>query len=215
MLVDTASRSTTRRREPSPSGQRTAASPTRTATFSLYGQDYHGRCGNRRRSPSHGAAAPLGLRNLTPSTTNRTRVRLPEHDPAPLPRRGSTAGRPGRDTDFKTPNQWNGWQIDPSKFPDRRRSSGGYARRGYTAVSTSTRAFSPSDPQFERAQQIAKGKLSRGACSGGGADCYVFDFGDPDQLAAYLGLQLDDGAARCGLLGWTGAATRRSPLWLG
>jgi alpha-glucosidase (family GH31 glycosyl hydrolase) len=92
------------------------------------------------------------------------------------------------DTDFKTPNQWNGWGIDLSKFPDPEAFFGWVRSEGLHSSLNIHPSILASDPQFERAQQIAKGKLSKGACSGGGADCYVFDFGDPDQLAAYLGL---------------------------
>jgi len=47
-----------------------------------------------------------------------------------------------------------------------------------------------------RAQATAKGKLRKSGC---GADCYVFDFGDPDQLKAAIN---DAGVKRFGS-GWT------------
>ncbi len=92
------------------------------------------------------------------------------------------------DTDFKVPNQWNGWEIDTSKFPD---PSAYFAWAHGQGLHTSLNihpSILASDPQFAAAQAIAKGKLQPGGCGGGGGDCYVFDFGDPDQLAAYLSL---------------------------
>ncbi len=92
------------------------------------------------------------------------------------------------DTDFKTPNQWNGWEIDTSKFPD---PSGYFAWAHGQGLHTALNihpSILASDPQFAQAQATAKGKLKPGSCGGGGSNCYVFDFGDPDQLQAYLDL---------------------------
>ncbi|WP_375481667.1 TIM-barrel domain-containing protein [uncultured Jatrophihabitans sp.] len=92
------------------------------------------------------------------------------------------------DTDFKVPNQWNGWEIDPSKFPDPKAYfAWAHAQGLHTALNLHP-SIEESDPQFAKAQQIAKGKLKPGACGGGATNCYVFDFGDPDQLKAYLAL---------------------------
>ncbi|MHA3700832.1 TIM-barrel domain-containing protein [Jatrophihabitans sp. YIM 134969] len=92
------------------------------------------------------------------------------------------------DTDFKVPNQWNGWEIDPSKFPDPKAYFDWAHAQGLHTSLNIHPSILASDPQFAAAQAIAKGKLKPGACGGGGQDCYVFDFGDPDQLAAYLSL---------------------------
>jgi hypothetical protein len=92
------------------------------------------------------------------------------------------------DTDFKSPNQWNGWEIDPAKFPDPAAFFAWAHSQGLHDSLNIHPSILASDPQFAQAQATAKGKLQRGSCSGGGADCYVFDFGDPDQLKAFLGL---------------------------
>ncbi|SFW83041.1 TIM-barrel domain-containing protein [Amycolatopsis australiensis] len=88
------------------------------------------------------------------------------------------------DTDFKAPDTWNGWQFDKSKFPD----PAGFFAWSHSQGLHNTLNIHPSimgsDPQFARAQATAKGKLAR-TC---GDDCYVFDWGDPDQLKAYLEL---------------------------
>ncbi|GAB2484019.1 TIM-barrel domain-containing protein [Jatrophihabitans fulvus] len=95
------------------------------------------------------------------------------------------------DTDYKTPNQWNGWEIDPAKFPDPKAFFAWAHAQGLHTSLNLHPSILASDPQFPKAQQIAKGKLKPGSCGGGGGDCYVFDFGDADQLKAYLSLHDD------------------------
>ena len=92
------------------------------------------------------------------------------------------------DTDFKTPNTWDGWEIDKSKFPDPAAYfSWAHSQGLHTALNIHP-SIVASDPQFAQAQATAKGTLTSGGCGGGVSDCYVFDFGDADQLKAYLGL---------------------------
>ncbi|HEX2903596.1 MAG TPA: TIM-barrel domain-containing protein [Jatrophihabitans sp.] len=100
------------------------------------------------------------------------------------------------DTDFKTPNTWNGWEIDPSKFPDPAAYFAWAHSQGLHTSLNIHPSILASDPQFAQAQATAKGKLKPGGCGGGGNDCYVFDFGDPDQLRAYL--QLHDSMKQAG-----------------
>ncbi|MDH2414395.1 TIM-barrel domain-containing protein [Nocardioides sp. CER19] len=92
------------------------------------------------------------------------------------------------DTDFKAPNKWNGWEIDPTRIPDPEAFLDWVHQQGLHTSFNIHPSILASDPQFAAAQATAKGKLQRGGCGGGGSECYVFDFGDPDQLAAYLGL---------------------------
>ncbi|SHG18763.1 Carbohydrate binding module (family 6) [Jatrophihabitans endophyticus] len=99
------------------------------------------------------------------------------------------------DTDFKTPNQWNGWEIDPAKFPDPKAFFAWAHAQGLRTSLNLHPSIEKSDPQFDKAQEIAKGKLQPGSCGGGAKDCYVFDFGDADQLKAYLALHDDMQAA--------------------
>jgi hypothetical protein len=89
------------------------------------------------------------------------------------------------DTDFKAPDRWNGWEIDASRFPDPAAFFDWAHGQGLHTTLNVHPSIQAADPQFPQAQQTANGKLQRGSC---GTDCYVFDFGDPDQLKAYLGL---------------------------
>lgn len=88
------------------------------------------------------------------------------------------------DTDFKSPDKWNGWSIDPARFTDWNAFAASLRSRGVRTGLNIHPSISGSDPHFTRAQEIAKGKLQPGGCSG----CYLFDWGDPDQLAAYFWL---------------------------
>jgi len=88
------------------------------------------------------------------------------------------------DTDFKARNTWNGWQFDTAKFPDPQGFLDWAHREGLHTTLNIHPSIQGSDPAFAKAQGIAHGKLARGSCD----DCYVFDWGDPDQLRAYLEL---------------------------
>ncbi|MET9633380.1 TIM-barrel domain-containing protein [Lentzea sp. NPDC006480] len=88
------------------------------------------------------------------------------------------------DTDFKARNTWNGWQFDQAKFPDPQGFLDWAHGEGLHSTLNIHPSIQGSDPAFAQAQATAKGKLAKGNC----ADCYVFDWGDPDQLRAYVEL---------------------------
>ncbi|HEX7303448.1 TIM-barrel domain-containing protein [Lentzea sp.] len=91
------------------------------------------------------------------------------------------------DTDFKAQNRWNGWQMDRNKFPDPQ----GFLDWAHGEGLHSTLNIHPSiqgnDPDFAKAQATAKGKLVKTGTRDG-VDNYSFDWGDPDQLRAYVEL---------------------------
>ncbi|WEH43751.1 TIM-barrel domain-containing protein [Streptomyces sp. AM 2-1-1] len=89
------------------------------------------------------------------------------------------------DTDFKAGDTWRGWEIDPAKFPDAKGFFDWSEAQGLHNTLNTHPSIQGSDPQFARAQATARGKLVKGGCR---ADCYVFDFGDADQLRAYMDL---------------------------
>ncbi|WP_406639436.1 TIM-barrel domain-containing protein [Amycolatopsis sp. WGS_07] len=88
------------------------------------------------------------------------------------------------DTDFKSPDRWNGWEIDPTRFPDPKAFFQWAHDQGLHTTLNIHPSIRATDPQFPAAQATAKGKLQPGC----GNDCYIFDFGDPDQLRAYFDL---------------------------
>jgi hypothetical protein len=87
------------------------------------------------------------------------------------------------DTDFKAPDTWDGWSMDRTKFPDPKGFFDWSASQGLHNTLNIHPSIKSSDPKFAQAQATAKGKLA--SCGG---DCYTFDWGDPDQLKAYLDL---------------------------
>ncbi|MGA5582095.1 TIM-barrel domain-containing protein [Streptomyces thermodiastaticus] len=101
------------------------------------------------------------------------------------------------DTDYKAVNNWSGWEIDRNRFPDPKGFFDWSAAQGLHNTLNVHPSILASDPQFPRAQATAKGKLTKGGCAPGASvedNCHTFDFGDPDQLRAYLDLHrtMDD-----------------------
>ncbi|WP_067499403.1 TIM-barrel domain-containing protein [Actinoplanes sp. TFC3] len=88
------------------------------------------------------------------------------------------------DTDWKSPNQWAGWNWNPTLFPDPQSFLADLKNRGINATLNVHAAISGDDPQFAQAQATAKGKLTP-ATSSFAPDPYRFDWTDPDQAAAY------------------------------
>ncbi|WP_305787228.1 TIM-barrel domain-containing protein [Symbioplanes lichenis] len=97
------------------------------------------------------------------------------------------------DTDFKSPDKWNGWEFDATRFPDPQGFVNWLHKQGLKTSFNIHPSILGSDPHFAAAQATAKGKLQRTGCNSG-ADCYTFDFGDPDQLKAYFQLHDKMGA---------------------
>jgi alpha-glucosidase (family GH31 glycosyl hydrolase) len=94
------------------------------------------------------------------------------------------------DTDFKAPNAWNGWEIDPSRFPDPKAFFDWSRSQGLHNTLNIHPSIVSSDPRFAQAQATAKGRLTNvgGCLAGAGFTCYTFDWSDPNQLKAYLDL---------------------------
>ncbi|WP_200828234.1 TIM-barrel domain-containing protein [Mycobacterium sp. 3519A] len=94
------------------------------------------------------------------------------------------------DTDYKTPDHWNGWQIDTGKFPDPEGFFDWAKTQGLQTVLNVHPSISKTDPRLPEAQATAHNRLRSADCPApGGRQCYVFDWADPDQLQAYLNLQ--------------------------
>jgi hypothetical protein len=97
------------------------------------------------------------------------------------------------DTDFKSPDRWDGWEIDAGRFPDPKGFFDWSASQGLHNTLNIHPSVLSSDPQFAQAQATSKNKLTKNNAGchsdlGHGADCYTFDWGDPNQLTAYFDL---------------------------
>jgi hypothetical protein len=93
------------------------------------------------------------------------------------------------DTDYKAPDPWDGWQIDTKKFPDPEGFFDWAKTQGLHTVLNVHPSVAKSDPQFAAAQAVAHNRLRAADCpSVNGQQCYAFDWGDPDQVKAYMDL---------------------------
>ena len=86
------------------------------------------------------------------------------------------------DTDFKSPSTWDGWEMDPAKFPDPKAFFDWSAAQGLHNTLNIHPSIVPNDPQYAQAQATAHNGLTLQG------DNYVFDWGKPDQLKAYFDL---------------------------
>ncbi|MEY9931129.1 alpha-glucosidase (family GH31 glycosyl hydrolase) [Catenulispora sp. GP43] len=88
------------------------------------------------------------------------------------------------DTDWKSPNQWDGWNWNTSLFPDPNAFMTWTQQQGLQTALNIHTAISGSDPQFSAANSTAGG-LSPDVTRSGD---YEFDWSNPNQLAAYFNL---------------------------
>jgi len=87
------------------------------------------------------------------------------------------------DTDFKAVSTWDGWEMDPSKFPDPSAYFAWAHSQGLHTTLNVHPSVQQSDPQYPAALAAAGGTLP--SC---GSGQYCFDWGTPAQLSAYFGL---------------------------
>jgi hypothetical protein len=97
------------------------------------------------------------------------------------------------DTDYKSPDRWDGWEIDSTRFPDPKAFFDWAASQGLHNTLNIHPSIVSNDPQFPAAQATAHGALTQNNAScysdlGHSGDCYVFDWADPNQLKAYFDL---------------------------
>jgi Glycosyl hydrolases family 31 TIM-barrel domain/Glycosyl hydrolase family 31 C-terminal domain/Domain of unknown function (DUF5110)/NPCBM-associated, NEW3 domain of alpha-galactosidase/IPT/TIG domain len=91
------------------------------------------------------------------------------------------------DTDWKSPQQWDGWNWNPNLFPDPQAFLDWAKQQGLAVTLNVHAGIDASDPKFAQAQETAGGKLQRAAqCFS--PTCYRFDWSDPDQARAWFAL---------------------------
>ncbi|HTJ71033.1 MAG TPA: ricin-type beta-trefoil lectin domain protein [Actinospica sp.] len=88
------------------------------------------------------------------------------------------------DTDWKSPNQWNGWNWNSSLFPDPSSFLAWTKQQGLETALNIHTGINGSDPQFASANSTAGGLTPDPTRSGD----YEFDWSNPSQLAAYFQL---------------------------
>jgi Glycosyl hydrolases family 31/Domain of unknown function (DUF5110)/NPCBM-associated, NEW3 domain of alpha-galactosidase/Carbohydrate binding module (family 6)/IPT/TIG domain len=91
------------------------------------------------------------------------------------------------DTDWKSPQTWDGWNWNPNLFPDPQGFLDWATQQGLKVTLNVHAGIDGSDPKFPAAQQTAQGRLQRAAqCFS--PQCYRFDWSDPAQAQAWFDL---------------------------
>ena len=101
------------------------------------------------------------------------------------------------DTDWKSPNNWDGWEWNPSLFPDPQSFLSWAQSQGIHVDLNIHSSVSLSDPELAEAQTIAGNTLQSGGCGASGG-CDVFDWSNEAQAEANFALQqplYDDGVS--------------------
>lgn len=90
------------------------------------------------------------------------------------------------DTDWKSPNTWNGWEWSPSLFPDPTAfNDWATAQRIDVALNVHS-AIATNDPLYAQAQSIAGNTLAvESSCANGGS-CAVWDWANVAQAESYF-----------------------------
>jgi LPXTG-motif cell wall-anchored protein len=94
------------------------------------------------------------------------------------------------DTDYKSPDKWNGWEVDTTRFPDMAGLLATLEDQGIHNTLNVHPTIGSNDPKFVEAQATANGALTPGS-----GDDYLFDWADPAQLQAYFDLHDETQAA--------------------
>ena len=91
------------------------------------------------------------------------------------------------DTDWKSPNQWDGWEWNPALFPDPTAFLSWARSHGIHVTMNIHSSVSTGDPQYAQAQAIAGGTLAPSSCQSG--PCAVWDWSKIPQAESNFALQ--------------------------
>ncbi|MGB7051266.1 MAG: TIM-barrel domain-containing protein [Acidimicrobiales bacterium] len=91
------------------------------------------------------------------------------------------------DTDWKAPNDWNGWEWNASLFPSPRSFLSWAHEHGIEVTLNIHSSIDDNDPALPLAQRIAGGALAASSCSEG--PCKVWDWSSVDQAESNFALQ--------------------------
>ncbi|MBO0868290.1 MAG: carbohydrate-binding protein [Micromonosporaceae bacterium] len=86
------------------------------------------------------------------------------------------------DTDFKNPSTWNGWNWNPSLFPDPQSFMDWTKQQGLHVTLNVHSSIESTDPQFATANATAGGLIPTGGTN------YVWDWSDPKHVDSYFSL---------------------------
>ncbi|MGD0558449.1 MAG: TIM-barrel domain-containing protein [Streptosporangiaceae bacterium] len=91
------------------------------------------------------------------------------------------------DTDWKSPNEWDGWEWNPALFPDPQAFLAWAKSQGIHVTLNIHSSVSTSDPEYALAQAIAGGTLAASSCNTG--PCAVWDWSQIPQAESNFALQ--------------------------
>jgi alpha-glucosidase (family GH31 glycosyl hydrolase) len=90
------------------------------------------------------------------------------------------------DTDWKSPNTWNGWEWNSSLFPDPTAFTDWAASQGIDVALNVHPAIATDDPLYSQAQSIAGNSMTtESSCDNGGA-CAIWDWANVAQAESYF-----------------------------
>jgi hypothetical protein len=91
------------------------------------------------------------------------------------------------DTDWKAPNQWDGWEWNPALFPDPQAFLSWAKSQGIDVTLNVHASIADNDPQLAATQALAGGPLTDSTCFSGA--CKVWDWSQVAQAESYFALQ--------------------------
>jgi alpha-glucosidase (family GH31 glycosyl hydrolase) len=91
------------------------------------------------------------------------------------------------DTDWKSPNEWDGWEWNPALFPDPQAFLAWAKSNDIHVTMNIHSSVSTSDPEYAEAQAIAGGTLAASGCNSG--PCAVWDWSQIPQAESNFALQ--------------------------
>jgi alpha-glucosidase (family GH31 glycosyl hydrolase) len=103
------------------------------------------------------------------------------------------------DTDWKAPNNWNGWEWNTALFPDARSFLDWTRARGIDVTLNIHSSIADNDPELPAAERIAGHTLAGSSCSAGGP-CKVWDWSSVPQAESNFAVQRSVG--RQGVAFW-------------
>jgi alpha-glucosidase (family GH31 glycosyl hydrolase) len=107
------------------------------------------------------------------------------------------------DTDWKAPNQWDGWEFNPALFSDPAAFLSWATSQDLLTAFNIHASVNDEDPAYTEAQTIAGNTLTPGSCFAPSA-CSVFNWSDVAQAEAYFALSqpIQDAGAGFTWLDW-------------
>ncbi len=92
------------------------------------------------------------------------------------------------DTDWKSPNQWDGWEWNPALFPDPQAFLAWAKQQGIHVTLNIHASIADDDPQLAATQALAGTSLTDSTCFNPGGACKTWDWSSIPQAESYFAL---------------------------